>query len=91
MKGAAEKETLMLQLTVEQQREVVGRDNQPIRLVDPATSQEHVLLRAEVYEKLSGCLDDSLDRKQVAALIEKNMREDDANDPLLESYQKYRR
>ena len=34
--------------------------------------------------------DDGLDMRQVGMLIEEAMREDDANDPLLESYQKYR-
>ncbi len=81
----------MLHLTEEQRRGMVGRENQPIRLLDPVTSQEYVLVRAEVYEQIAQVVDDGLDRKQVAALIERNMREDDANDPLLESYQKYRR
>ena len=33
--------------------------------------------------------DDGLDMRQVGALIEEAMREDDADDPLLESYQNY--
>jgi hypothetical protein len=35
-------------------------------------------------------LDDDLDPQQVAFLVSETMREYDVDDPLLESYQKYR-
>lgn len=34
--------------------------------------------------------EDGLDMRQVAVLVEQAMREEDAQDPSLESYQKYR-
>jgi hypothetical protein len=59
----------------------------PVRLADPQTGQEYVILRAEVYEHLTRLLDDGLDMKQVAALVANAMREEDEGDPLLEKYQ----
>lgn len=61
----------------------------PVRLAMPELSTECVVLRADVYERLRSILeeDDEPDMRTVALLIEHNMREDDANDPLLESYQ----
>jgi hypothetical protein len=51
----------------------------------------YVVLKAEVYDRLRRLLeDDGPDMHQVAALVERAMREEDAGDPLLESYQRYR-
>jgi hypothetical protein len=47
-------------------------------------------MRADIYEKIHVVRDEGLLVADVAALIEQNMKEDDANDPLLESYQRYR-
>jgi hypothetical protein len=46
-----------------------------------------VLLPAEVYERVRGLLEDEVDMKQVAVLVDRAMREDDENDPTLEFYQ----
>jgi hypothetical protein len=47
------------------------------------------VLRADVYERLRSVLEEEEepDMRAVALLIEHNMREVDADDPLLESYQ----
>jgi hypothetical protein len=82
-KGAA-----TIELTEEQRRAL--REEAPPRLVDPDTNETYVLLRAEVYDRLKGLLTDDLPSMQeVALLVEEAMKEDDANDPLLEGYQKY--
>ena len=44
----------------------------------------------EVYEGLRAAIDDGLDMAQVSLLVDAAMRDDDAGDPLLESYQRYR-
>jgi hypothetical protein len=79
----------MIELT-EQQQQAVDAGPAP-RLVDPRTKKSYVLLGEDVYDRLRGLLqqDDGLDMRQVGVLIEEAMREDDANDPLLESYQQY--
>ena len=69
----------MIELTEDQRRAV--------RLTDPQTGQEYVLLRAEVYEHLTRVLDEGPDMKQVAALVADAMREEDEGDPLLGKYQ----
>jgi hypothetical protein len=81
----------MIELTDQQQRAV---DSDPIpQLIDPRTKKAYVLLAADVFERIQSFLeeDDGLNMRQVGILIEEAMREDDANDPLLESYQNYRR
>ena len=50
----------------------------------------NVLVRKEVYERLKGLLAlDDYDPDEGAAYVNEVMAEDDAHDPLLESYQKY--
>ncbi len=78
----------MIELTEEQRQALQGQD--PPRLVDPSTKETYVLLRADVYDRLKGLLEDNLPGMQeVALLVEEAMKEDDVNDPLLEGYQKY--
>jgi hypothetical protein len=76
----------MIQLSEEQRQDILhGR---PVRVAAPDVGIDCVVMRADVYERLRGLLeDDGPDMRTVALLIERNMREDDANDPLLESYQ----
>ena len=79
----------MFELTPEQRQELGGKE--PARALDPETKQEYVLVRADVYEHMKAVFDeDGLDMHQVAVLVEQAMREEDADDPSLESYQKYR-
>jgi hypothetical protein len=84
------KENAMIELTQEQRQAV--KSAEPPRLVDPDTNETYVLVKADVYERVVRLLEeDGPDMRQVAVLIEEAMRDDDANDPLLESYQHYRR
>jgi hypothetical protein len=79
----------MIELTEQQLQELNGP--QPLRVVDPTTRQRYVLVREEVYERMQAVLDEgTLDSRDVGALVERTMREYDADDPLLESYQQYR-
>jgi len=77
----ATKEAAMIELT-EQQQQVLDVDPEP-RLIDPRTTTAYVLVRADIYERLRGLLaeDEGLDMRQVAVLVERAMREDDADDP----------
>ena len=79
----------MIELTREQRQELAS-ETPTAR--DPETGETYVLVKADVYERLRRILDDDgLTSGQVAALIAEAMREDDAGDPLLDSYQDYRR
>jgi hypothetical protein len=60
--------------------------------IDPRTQQTYVLVRQAVYERLKAVLDvGEYDPDEGAAFINEVMAEDDAHDPLLESYQRYGR
>ncbi len=77
----------MVELT-ELQQEAVDSSPEP-RFIHPRTKETYVLVRAEVYERIRGLLadGDGPDMRQVAVLVERAMREDDAGDPTLEFYQ----
>ncbi len=66
-------------------------DQAPVRVTDPETQREYVLVPAGLYDRLHEIVDDEFDPQEAYPLIDKIMAEDDANDPLLESYQKYRK
>ncbi|HEY1379174.1 MAG TPA: hypothetical protein VGF55_20395 [Gemmataceae bacterium] len=78
----------MIELT-EQQQQAVDADPAP-RLIDPRTNKEYVLVGADVYERLKTVLTDDggPTMREVAALVERAMAEDDAGDPTLEYYQR---
>jgi hypothetical protein len=80
----------VIELTT-QQLQALAHSPTPLRLVDPQTKQEYVLVSAEIYQRLQGMLDGALESQEVAELITRTMLEYDANDPLLDSYQKYRK
>jgi hypothetical protein len=73
-------------LTAEQQQ-ATDASPEP-RLIDPRTQKTYILVRADVYERLRNLIteDEGLDMRQVAALVEGAMREDDVDDPTLEFY-----
>lgn len=62
-----------------------------VLVTDPETNGSYYLVREEVYDRLRGVLDDGPDMREVGLLVEAAMREDDAGDSLLDSYQKFRR
>jgi len=59
------------------------------RLIDPRTNKAYVLIGADVFDRVRGLLadDDGLDMRQVAHLVERAMRDEDAGDPTLPFYQ----
>lgn len=76
----------MPSLTPEQREAVeraIGRDGY-------ARIDDYVVIKAEVYDRFRAVADDGLDEAQVGSLVEAVMREQDAGDPLLDSYQSYR-
>jgi hypothetical protein len=76
----------MIKLTEQQWRVVQG--GKPVRVSAAEAGTDCVVLRADVYDRLQTLLhDEGPDERTIARLIEHNMQENDANDPLLESYQ----
>lgn len=57
----------------------------PVELFDSATNQVFYLLSAEQYRSISA--GDKFDPREAYPTIERLMADDDAHDPLLDSYQ----
>jgi hypothetical protein len=79
-----------LELTEEEQKEVRRAKREPIRLTDPETKQEYVLLRAEVYDRLKSLLydDSDFEPSRGYALADEVMKED-WDDPKMAQYDRY--
>ncbi len=68
------------------------RDGSPVPVVLPEVGEECIVLRKDAYEKIKHllCDDNEIDPTRLYPLVSAMMAEDDANDPALESYQKYK-
>lgn len=77
-----------MQMTSEQLQ--AARQGEPVRISSAEDGLEYVVLRADLYDRVSTVFGDGLSEADVGILIDHAMREDDLDDPLLESYQKYR-
>ena len=80
---------MSIELTENQCRILASPAEWPPRVIDPTTNTTYVLVPADAYQRLEANLDDEIPDSSV--LANEAMAEDDANDPLLESYQHYRR
>jgi hemerythrin-like domain-containing protein len=75
-------------LTPEQRKLIQQAGGEVLRLVDPDTSQQYVLVRAEIYEQLrSGHLD--LDPRDLYPALHRAMRDDGWDDPQMDEYNRY--
>jgi hypothetical protein len=76
-----------MKLSEDQGQELRAAGAMPVRVADPETGQEYVVIRADVFERLREAPDDDLpDLREMALLIQQGMAEEDADDPLLERY-----
>lgn len=73
-------------LTTEQRQAIENGETVPVTVGET----ECVIVRKDVYDQICAACDQSLPAEVVAGLVEDTMDEYDADDPLLESYQKYR-
>jgi hypothetical protein len=58
----------------------------PVRVIDPATNETYVLVRADVYEQMTGLLDE-FDPREAYPFVDNVQSEDDTQDPALDNYQ----
>ena len=66
--------------------------SRPVHLVDAATNVRYVLMRADQYERVKAVFeheDRDFDPREAYPFVDEVMREDDANDPTLASYQSF--
>jgi hypothetical protein len=61
----------------------------PLHITDPTTNESYVVLTLGDFALLQTQSEDDFDPRDAYPLVDKIMAEDDANDPYLESYQKY--
>lgn len=59
----------------------------PVEVFDPTTNEVYYLVSAEQFRGLAAALPGEFDPREAYPLIDKVMTEDDAHDPLLETYQ----
>lgn len=59
----------------------------PVEVVDPATQQVYYLISAEQFQKYQAALAEDFNPREVYPVIDRVMAQDDALDPLLDSYQ----
>jgi hypothetical protein len=57
----------------------------PVRVIDPATNVTYVLVRADVYEQMTGLVDE-FEPREGYPFVDKVLSDDDAQDPALDSY-----
>lgn len=59
----------------------------PVEVIDPATNDVYYLLSAEQFRLLSSASNRDIDPRVAYPLVDLVMADDDARDPLLNSYQ----
>ncbi len=77
----------MIELSEELRQAVSENPDEPLRITDTVTKQTFVLVRSEVYDRLSSLLDLDFDPRVGMAMMNAIMAEDDEVDPYLASYQ----
>lgn len=55
--------------------------------MDPSTQEVYYLISAEQFQRIAGTLSGDFDPREAYPLVDQVMAEDDAADPLLDSYQ----
>lgn len=65
----------------------------PVYVVDADTKEAYVIVRASQYEKVKALFENEgdFDLREAYPFVDEAMREDDAGDPTLESYQAFPR
>jgi hypothetical protein len=77
-----------LKLTDDQRQAIEEHGGSPVYLVDDMTNASYVLMRADQFERVKGFLEENeFDPREAYPFVERVMRDDDPNDPTLESYQ----
>lgn len=78
-----------IEMTKSQRQAIVTSDS-PVRLVDPETHQEYVVLRAELYQRLQHLLyEDRDDAPELGYPLADEVFGEDWNDPKMAEYDRY--
>ncbi len=75
-------------LTIEQRNLLKETGERPVRLIDPDTCREYVLLQAEVYEQLRSALTD-LEPRDLYPALQRALGDEGWDDPKMDEYNRY--
>jgi hypothetical protein len=78
----------MIQLTKDQHDELASNGENTAKVIDPVTNAEYVLVRTDVYERLSGLIDADFHVSDAYAAIDEAFAEL-WNDPKMDDYDRY--
>ena len=78
----------MSTLTQEQRQMLRQSEGEPVRLLDPDTNREYVLLQAEVYDRLRSALTD-LDPRELYPALHRALRDEGWDDSQMDEYNRY--
>jgi hypothetical protein len=59
----------------------------PVELFDPATNERFYLLSSDQYRAIAATVSTDMEPREIYPMVDRIMADDDANDPLLDSYQ----
>jgi hypothetical protein len=79
---------IMVTLTPEQQQLLQACGDEPLRLVDPVSNQEYVLLSADMYQRLQA-LQGDIEPRAMYPLLHRTLRDEGWDDPLMDEYNRY--
>jgi hypothetical protein len=71
-----------------EQRKLLHSSGEPVRLVDPDTKQEYVLLLADAYDRLRSVLSD-LDPRDFYPALHRTLRDEGWDSPQMDEYNRY--
>lgn len=78
----------MTTLTTEQRNLLQQAGGDVLRLVDPDTQQQYVLMRAEIYDQL--CTGNAeLDPRELYPALHRALRDEGWDDPQMDEYNRY--
>ena len=78
----------MSTLTKEQCQLLHEKEGEPLRLLDPDTNREYVLVQAEVFEQLRHLLSD-LNPRELYSALHRALRDEGWDDPVMDEYNRY--
>jgi hypothetical protein len=78
----------MAELTTEQRKLLQQSGGIPIRLIDPDTNQQYVLMPAEVYDQIWSAHSD-LDPRDLYPALHRAWHDEGWDDPQMDEYNRY--
>jgi hypothetical protein len=78
----------MVTLTPEQLRQFQEAGAESLRLRDPNSNQEYVLLPAQTYERLLSCLDE-LNPRDLYPALHRALKDEGWDNPQMDEYNRY--